>query len=111
MSGVKGRRIIKPQVMEHFQKAPGSIIFVGELASRLNVSETQVQECIATILRQNDMPGLQVEARGRSWRYRPEAAPKEANSSKRMFEEIGPARDGSIIIQDDGGKLYRAQEL
>jgi hypothetical protein len=105
-----GRVMIKQRVIEHFQKAPGTQQFVGDLAKQFNVSERQVQECIAGILRMDSLPGLAIVTRTRCWMYRPEAAQQPRASDKRMFEEIGPSRDG-IVIQDDAGKLYLAREL
>jgi hypothetical protein len=107
------RKIIKPQLMEYFQKSPGLVQYVNDLAKNFGVNEHQMQECIAGIIRGNDLPGLAVEIRGRSWCYKP-TVPKSAPTTareKRMFEEIGETRDGSIIMQDEGGKLYSAKEL
>lgn len=114
--GKVGRRIIKPIVIEHFQKAPGIPQYVNDLAKALSSSEEKIQECIAGIIRTNSLPGLTCEIRGRSWMYRPQATEAaDPNPRKqlpaRMFEEIGETRDGSVIIQDDAGKIYRAQEL
>lgn len=113
--GKIGRRIIKPTVVEHFQKAPGVPQYVNDLSKAFAVSEHQIQECVAGIIRNNSLPGLTCEIRGRSWMYRPQATeaadPNPRKPSARMFEEIGETRDGSVIIQDDAGKIYRAQEL
>ena len=113
MPGKQGRTMIKPRVMEHFQKHPGEIQFVGDLSKQFNVTEFQISECIAGIIRTGSMPGLRVEARARSWSYLPQSneAKRQAQSAKRVFEEIGETRDGAVIIQDESGKLYRAQEL
>lgn len=112
MAGKANRVMIKPKVMEHFKRVPGVPQFVGDLSKQFGATEHQMQECIAGILRTNSMPGLTVEVRARSWIYRPQATPQDTPSNgKRMFEEIGETRDGSIIIQDESGGLYRAQEL
>jgi hypothetical protein len=52
------------------------------------------------------LPGLEVVNPASAWRYMP-----NRNSGKRLFEEVGPTRDGSIIIQDERGNLLKAFPL
>jgi len=111
MPGTPGRKIIKHLVMEHFQKAPGVPQYVSDLAKQFNVSEHQMQECVAGIIRTESLPGLSIEVRGRSWMYRPGATSASSTSGKRIFEEIGQARDGIVIQEADSGKLFLAREL
>jgi hypothetical protein len=110
MPGKQGRVMLKPKVMEHFKRVPGTQQYIGDLAKQFNSTEHQIQECIAGILRTHSLPGLNVEVRARSWMYRPPAQVPERTAGKRMFEEIGQAKEG-IVIQDESGSLYLAKEL
>ena len=82
------------------------------VSAGFDVSEKQMQECISGILREDQLPGLEVKIAGRSWIYRPSASKaKEAAATRRVFEELATAKGGDLIIQDQDGNLYRAKEL
>lgn len=56
-----------------------------------------------------DLYEINVVLRGRAWVLRD--VMQVQISTKKIFEEIGAAKDGSIVIQDSAGNLYRATEL
>lgn len=110
MAGSAGRKIIRPQVIEFLSKAPGSTHYLKDLAAGFAVTEKQMGECIAGIIRDEQLPGLEVTIRGRAWVYRPGAESKQGKGT-RVFEELAATKSGDLIIQDQDGKLYRAKEL
>jgi hypothetical protein len=101
------------KLREHFEKHPGQTLYLTDLAQHFGVEERAIQHSMYDV---GAKPGYTVEIRARAWSFKPEVAvnkaePTSTAPARRMFEEIGTARDESIIIQDEAGKLYQAREL
>lgn len=97
--------------MKHFQEHPGNVVHIDDLTAAIPGTDNQnIQSAISFIKARKNFP-IEVVISGQAYRYHPNAPKAEDKPSRRVFEEIGVARDGSIVIQDEAGKLYVAREL
>lgn len=123
---------IASRIVSYFVKRPGQVITVQDLTKYLKATEIQVRDSINSVryYRRNDpshvTQRIETVIRGQSWRYVPEgyqpgdhdptpvtATPKKpspAATSKRMFEEVGPIRNGFVVVDEDD-QLYRVEKL
>ncbi len=113
IGGVVGRKAVQPFVLEELLKHPGEVIYIDDLAKNLGLLTQSVQNVTSQILQKRD--DIEIEIRGRAWRYNPnkkkEDETKKKETGKRLFEEIGLTKSGHIVIQDDHGAIYLANEL
>lgn len=107
------RKPIRAALMAYFAAHPGEVVYLPALAQALGESAERCQQGIANLVNPNrgtpDLP-LQVVVRGQAWKHTPDGAP-EAEPSRRLFEAIGASKDGSLILECEDGKFYRAVEL
>lgn len=121
-----GRRapVVAPKVYEVLAKNIGLPVSVDDIVKETGLDRERVINGFTTLRAR----GFQVEGVIKGSLYRLTAlapVPKEAKREvyevpepepvrtpiKRMFEEIGVTRDGVVIIQDDEGTLFKAEEL
>lgn len=94
-----------PKVLEVFLAAkPGRLVTLAELVAETGLTADQVQGAVVNLRNREGIP-IEIVHRGQIWKYDPTVL-----TGKRMFEEIGPAKVG-VIVQDEDGKLYRLEEL
>lgn len=117
------RNQIKARLISYFDQRVGQVITLNDLAREfVDLSADQIRTGINNARNSpaNESGGLDmrssimVVARGNAWCWRPVNAtlPGETPSpSKRCFEEIGPTKDGSILVQADDGTIWKAVEL
>ena len=92
---------------EMLERAPGKVFYLKDLMEELNAPEVAIQNAAARAVREGG-GSYKVHISARAWVYAPDGV---AARGKRMFEELAAAKDGSIIIQDEQGNLFRAVEL
>lgn len=51
---------------------------------------------------------VEVVSQGTSWVYRPD---NKTVKTRTLYEEIGHSKTGTIIVEDENGKLFRLEEL
>lgn len=102
---------------------PNQVFTAHELAAEIGCSLKQAQGVIYNLRSTRDQrPGVDyrtaitVVSSGQAWLYDPSklsaAEPvEEKHNGRRIFEEIGPVRDGGIIVQAEDGTLWRATAL
>lgn len=100
----------RPQVLNYLMNHPGESLYIDDIAKATKLDTKQVLSAIGNLVHVDGEP-VETVQRGRIWRYNPNGQRKAKAPEKRMFEEIGPAKDGSIVIQDLDGNLYKAVEL
>lgn len=118
------RSQIKARLISYFDKRIGQIVTLDDLAREFtDVTSSQLRVGVGNLRNSpsNESGGLdmrtslQVVARGNAWCWRPvNATSPSANSSlpsKRCFEEIGPTKDGSLLLQCEDGSIWKAIEL
>ena len=114
--GRVGRKIqnkgLRAKLQEYFSKRPGQTIYISDLMTDVGASSEEAMRESVNSLRtsvQGWTDTLQVEINGRAWVYKPPAG--KSVSAKRVFEELAVTKAGDIIIQDEQGRIYKAQEL
>jgi len=117
------RSQIKARLLGHFSKRIGQVVTLDDLvhefadltADQIRVGVNNVRNSPANESGGLDMKAsLKIMARGNAWCWRPVNAtlPSENSSpTKRCFEEIGPTKDGSLLIQCEDGSIWKAVEL
>lgn len=87
-------------------------VTLAQLTKATGLNEHQVQHTVSNLRNsKRDLYIIEIVLRGRAWILRDQPEVKVVDLNKRVFEEIGPAKDGSVVIQDSDGKLYKAIEL
>jgi hypothetical protein len=106
-------RGISAKVMEFFAQRPGQIIWLGELAADLQVSEQVAQTAVTNIRAKHPEFPIETVARGRAWAHKPATQEQSSNGKpvRRVFEELAVTKVGELLIQDDKGTVYLAREL
>lgn len=118
-------RIIGADLLTYMDKRVGQVLHVDTISQDTKLTHKQVQNGINNLrnARGNDhsldlKASIQVVTRGSAWMYRPVTlsnaappSPGKPTTSPRLFTEVGPTRDGAIIIQCEDGNLFRAEEL
>lgn len=102
------RRNVQANIAEYFGKHPGETIYLDDLILTLNLDKKATLSAVATIIRLDKLPGLEIIYRARAWRYTPG---KKVSKSAHVFEELARTKNGDLVLQDDQGALYRATEL
>lgn len=112
MSTPTSSRGLRAFVLEYLHQRPGEEVFLNDMrlaakeAGR-DWNETQIRTAMSNLMASSFGTGVNVVVRSRSWRY----SPNGGSAGKLLFEEIGRARDGRVVIQDDEGNLFVATPL
>jgi len=107
----KPRHFIRDKVLMAIERAKGEIVYRDTIASDLDSPPSSVANAVSGLMK--TVPQIVPVVAGRSWRWS-EVTTKEASnpqSDRRMFEEVGESKTGAIVIQDEEGRLYRAEEI
>lgn len=110
---------IRQGIIAYFDRHVGQIVNIDDIVNELGLELRQAQGNIANIRNSDNGPldwkaSIQVVTHGRQYLYRPVPKADPATSlvrTKRCFEEIGPTKDGSVLIQADDGTIWKAVEL
>lgn len=100
-------RGVTSRFRELLERAPGKVFFLKDLMEELQAPEVAVQNCAARAVREHS-GAYKVHIAARAWVYSPNGT---ATTGRRMFEELAVTNDGSIIIQDESGSVYKAVAL
>lgn len=106
---VVANRGVYAKFRETLETRPGKVFYLNDLCAALGAPEVAIQNAAARSVREGGGRYI-VHISARAWVFSPEGRPATA-PAKRMFEELATAKDGALIIQDDGGNLYRAEAL
>lgn len=110
MSGRPGRMQVAPIIMKEFTDRPGQVVYLSELMERLgpHARKASVQNAVR-IMAQDGF--LEVKVHGNAWVYNPNGTEKKRVVQHRVFEEVGPVKDGAIIVECEDGTLWRATQM
>lgn len=108
----------RPQIMAYFTEHPNKTVTLDAISKGTKLRADQVRSAVSNIRTAHsnheiDFP-IEIVQRGQIWRYSPNGQVADvaaAKSNKAIYEELGMTKAGDLIIQDESGKLYRAQEL
>lgn len=111
-------RGISARVLQYLDQHADVTVYRNTMASDLGISEDLVTSTMYSI-KSNDRghaaTRCEVVVGGQAWIWHsqsPNQRAEERAKRKRVFGEIGTAKDGGIIIEDaDSGQLYKAVEL
>ena len=79
---------------------------IPDIMARTGLRRDQVFNAVNTLKRQGRP--VETHVAGHSFILRREAP---LTKEKRVFEEIGTAKNGDIVIQDEDGNLYKATRI
>jgi|SRR4051812_15365863 hypothetical protein len=87
-------------------------VTLTEIMQVTGLTKSQVQNGIGTLKNRNNL-NIETKLAGQVWIYspvNPATTSEEKVVTPQVFELVGNAKAG-LIIQDEDGKLYRAEEL
>jgi hypothetical protein len=102
-------RGLAAKLTTHFTQHPGEHLAGPDLAAEFGVNEATIKASMAGVIYRNSLPGLATVVRGNVWAYKPNEEPSK--STKRILEEVGQTKGGTLILQDEDGNLYAAKPL
>jgi hypothetical protein len=118
----------KPQVMKYMMDNPGRNIHKEEIGRELGLLDSQVNNAIGNLIRDDQVPGLKRVVRGSVYRYDPDQVdpngaeadfypedpipfPQDATADmEQWFEQVGVTKAGPIVRGPEG-TLYRLEAL
>lgn len=107
---------IRTAVIEKITKESGKPVSARMLMTDTGYRLTQVQSIMRTLIKEG-MP-ITVLDKGQIWRYDPEpeedpeSSPKKRTATDMMFEGVGTAKGGTLIVRDiDTLKLYILMDI
>lgn len=99
------------KVLEWLKGHENLRVYVPDICKDTGLDHKQVLSSLAN-LRNRAGYDIQSVIAGAVYDYRTGTKKEESKAQdKRLFEELGMAKDGRLIIQDGDGKLYEAKEL
>lgn len=102
----------RPKVMEYLVKNAGLPVFAVDIARETGLTPQQVRTAVNNI-KVSDVDGavsqerLETIVAGNQWRWHE----KPVGSCGPMFEQVAALNDGSVLQQDEDGKLWHATEV
>lgn len=103
-----GAPLVYRRVLDFIRERPNVELTVTEIGHNTGLNNGQVNQGIRTLRIQGSL--IDTVKPGYSYIYR-EQRPTNEVSEKRIFEEIGTTKAGAIVIQDEDGNLYKAEEI
>lgn len=104
---------VQPAVWAYLTAHKDEQLWRDDIAAETGFTGEQVSQCVWGLITRKKLP-IKVLLRGQSWVYSPHEPETKVVAQPvepRLFDEIGATRDGTLIIQDVNGTLYRATEL
>lgn len=107
---------IRNSVYDVLKAMEGEEVSLSIIIEQTGHTRDQIITALNNMRRVSGLP-VQPVVRGYSYRLGKETEANEAPANntppttKRVFEEIGVTRIGTIIIQDNTGNIYKAEEL
>lgn len=111
------KRVIRPYVADFLVKHVGQVVTLQQITKGMpaGTSPEAVQTCVRNLIIAGDLE-ITVIARGKSWRLesleRPDmveaAAPvQEQDGALCSISLVGTMSDGTLVVKDEDGRLYR----
>jgi len=106
----EGRREqIAHEVLRYITSRPGEILYLKDIAEAIEANPKSVQATINSLRANQPEVGnvIDVVVRGQAYRFKGYGL----SGSSKSYSEVGRTKKGYIILQDEEGNLYKAQEL
>lgn len=111
------KRVIRPYVADFLVRHVGQVVTLQQITKVMpaGTSPESVQTCVRNLIIAGELE-ITVIARGKSWRLesleRPDlaeaAAPvQEQSQSLGSISLVGKMADGTMVVKDEDGRLYR----
>lgn len=116
------RVIVRPIVVRHLSENLGLPVHIDDMVKMTGADKSSVQAAMLVLLKEGKL-NIDTVVGGNTWIYRgptqqtvvaaasAPVAPAREVGSKQMYTELGEAKDGTKILEDEEGKLWRATEL
>lgn len=122
-----GASPVTPKVLDALRQYKGTEVSLADLISETELKGSQIRPVMAKLA---NAGMVTVIIQGQVWRHTPGGTvtgraasrpavvavnPAPASSArptgKRMFEEVGEAKNGMLIVRDEDGRLYKLTEF
>jgi hypothetical protein len=108
---------LQTKVIDYLELRKSTPVSLPVIAKAVGEDEKTTQQAISRLVHRN-IAHIDVITRGHVWIYhglngadRFEFAKPKENRRGDLFECIGETKDGSLVLEDAAGKIYRAIEL
>jgi len=96
-----------PVVLAALSKCPNQDVAVNDLAAETGLNVQQVQSAVSRLIGRDNLP-IKTVLKAQVWRYEPQAAGVVTEAKDQLFEVVGEAAKGDVIVRGDiTGKLFR----
>lgn len=100
-----------PQVLDALNKKRGHTVTVADLTASTGLNAEQIQSAVKRLISRNGLPITEV-VKANAWRYEREDAAQGKEPADSLFEVVGEAAKGDIIVRGDvTGKLFKVLPL
>lgn len=111
------RRVIRPYVADFLVKHVGQVVTLQQITYGMpaGISPEAVQTCMRNLILDRELE-ITVIARGKSWRLESVERPgstdaaalgQEQGQSLGSISLVGKMADGTLVVKDEDGRLYR----
>lgn len=110
------RVVVRPIIIKYLTENLGVPVHINEMVEMTGADKSSVQAAMLVLLNEDKL-NIDVIVGGNTWVYRgvksavAESAPVKPVGSKQLYTELGTAKDGAKILEDEEGNLWRATEL
>lgn len=112
--------VVRPNVIRVFTSNIGLPVHLADFVEATGgAGAGSIRGAVRDLLQEGKL-NIEVIEAGHTWVYRglhedtvkeAEAAPVRPVGSKQLYTELGTAKDGTKVLEDEEGKLWRATEL
>lgn len=102
-------RGIAAKVFQWLEQRPGLVCYSEDIAQGLDVEKAVINNAINWLKNGKNLP-IETVLPGSAWRYDPNKQPQKKTVHS-LFELVGKAKNGDLILQDEEGGLFRAKEI
>lgn len=101
---------VTARVLEYLDKHANQTLYLGDIASDLNLPERSVRDGMSRIIRDNRANAkerMQVQSQGRAWLWKSSTAQSANQQSDTLFVQVYAGKNGVLLAEDENGVLYK----
>lgn len=98
------------KIIETLERYKNQTVTLTTIVQESEASKPTVQQVMRD-LEKSDAVWVDTLSAGNAWIYHGPSNGRSRKSERPLFEEIGRASDGRVVLQDMDGKLYIGKEL
>ena len=96
------------KIIDFLSEHQNITVTLSEIMKVTSLTKDQVQNGVNNLRTRHGF-NIETLVAGNAWKYMP-TGPAPTGPQRTMFELVGQAKAG-LVIQDEDGKLYKAEEL